>query len=88
MTDQLEPFREGQTGSVRAVAEEPGYSGNKPGRRLDTVTLPVVDAGFIHPDPLRGLLLEQSQVKPLSPDVVAISSEGRWIRLRLALFGQ
>jgi hypothetical protein len=35
-------------------------AGYEPHRGLDTITLPVVDAGFIYPDLLCYLLLEQS----------------------------
>lgn len=55
---------------------------------LNPVALPVVDARLIHPDPLRGLLLEQSQVNPLGSEVVAISYEGGGIRLGFGFFGQ
>jgi hypothetical protein len=48
-------------------------TGDKPYRRLNAVILPIVDTGFICTDLLRGLLLEESQVKPLGSEVVAVA---------------
>ena len=47
-------------------------TGDEPHGGLDPVALPVVDASFVYPDLFRDLLLEQSQIKSLRPDVVAI----------------
>jgi hypothetical protein len=50
-------------------------AGDEAYRRLNPVTPPVVDAGFVHPDFIGGLLLEESPVKSPGSDVVAVGSE-------------
>ncbi len=63
-------------------------TGNEPDGGLNSVAFPVVDARLIHPDPLRNLLLEQSEVKPPGSQVVTQGYEGGGIRLRLRFFGR
>ena len=63
-------------------------TGDEPHRRLHPVILPIVDARFINPDLLRDLSLEESEVKPPGPEVVAQGYKGGGIRLRLRFFGR
>ena len=69
------------------IAKELYDARDKPERWSNPVTLPVVDAGFIHPDLLRDLLLEQSQVKALGSEMVTIGPQGGRICLRFRFLG-
>ena len=65
------------------IAEEPDDLVKVPQPRLRGVHFPVVDCGFVNPELLSYLGLEEAEVKPTFAEVVAYRNELSWIGLRL-----
>ena len=60
----------------RVVAEESNEGGEVPDFWFHPAFLPVQHRGFVHPDLGGNLTLEQAQIEPPLPDVVADGYEG------------